>query len=354
MLLGYAPPTAQSAPASTEPAGRLVINPQFDSAGPFSEGLAPVRIGDSKTGKWGFIDKQGAMVIKPHFDFPIPPIFSEGLASVHVGDTKTGKWGYIDKQGTMVITPQFDFAERFSDGIALVHITDKESRKVGYINKQGMIVITLPSHFMDASIFSEGLAPTADIYAFDDNPAPNYPGANFKFGYINKQGTMAIKAQYGQALAFSEGLAAVFVGTFETGKWGFIDKQGKMVITPQFDEVLPASFLEAETPFLMLSKVFNEGLAAVRIGDDMSGKYGFIDKQGAMIIKPQYVNALAFSEGLAPVLIGDHMSGKWGFIDKRGAIVISPQYGNALAFSEGLAPVRVDNGGTSKWGYIRK
>ncbi|HIO50419.1 TPA: WG repeat-containing protein [Candidatus Poribacteria bacterium] len=39
--------------------GKYVINPQFDSAGNFSEGLAPVRIGDDKTGKWGCIDKTG-------------------------------------------------------------------------------------------------------------------------------------------------------------------------------------------------------------------------------------------------------------------------------------------------------
>ena len=32
--------------------------------GPFSEGLARVRIGD----KWGFIDTKGAIVINPQFD----------------------------------------------------------------------------------------------------------------------------------------------------------------------------------------------------------------------------------------------------------------------------------------------
>lgn len=35
--------------------GQIVINPQFDEAQPFSEGLAAVRIGDDETGKWGFI-----------------------------------------------------------------------------------------------------------------------------------------------------------------------------------------------------------------------------------------------------------------------------------------------------------
>ncbi|PSO79918.1 MAG: hypothetical protein BRC51_06045 [Cyanobacteria bacterium SW_12_48_29] len=42
----------------------MVINPQFDYAGEFSEGLAPIKISD----KWGYIDKTGEMVINPQFD----------------------------------------------------------------------------------------------------------------------------------------------------------------------------------------------------------------------------------------------------------------------------------------------
>jgi predicted lipid-binding transport protein (Tim44 family) len=52
----------QGAPSETSTTGRFVINPQFDGAFPFNEGLAAVRIGDYATGKWGFIDKTGAIV----------------------------------------------------------------------------------------------------------------------------------------------------------------------------------------------------------------------------------------------------------------------------------------------------
>ena len=48
------PAVVASTPTSLE-TGAFVINPQFDSAGSFSEGLAAVRIGDDETGKYGFI-----------------------------------------------------------------------------------------------------------------------------------------------------------------------------------------------------------------------------------------------------------------------------------------------------------
>ncbi|MDA1332428.1 MAG: WG repeat-containing protein, partial [Proteobacteria bacterium] len=46
----------------TDKTGKFVINPQFDNAYGFSQGLARVIIRDNETGKYGFIDKTGKMV----------------------------------------------------------------------------------------------------------------------------------------------------------------------------------------------------------------------------------------------------------------------------------------------------
>ena len=62
-----------------------------------------MRIGDGTTGKWGFIDKTGSFVINPQFDFAWS--FSDGLAAVRIGDYETGKYGFIDKTGSFVINP---------------------------------------------------------------------------------------------------------------------------------------------------------------------------------------------------------------------------------------------------------
>jgi hypothetical protein len=55
------------------------------------------------------------------------------------------------------------------------------------------------------------------------------PGSS---GFIDKNGTMVVPAQWERTGDFSEGLAAVK----QTEKWGYIDKSGKMVIAPQFDD----------------------------------------------------------------------------------------------------------------------
>ncbi len=59
------------------------------------------------------------VVIQPQFD--AADSFSEGLAQVKIGN----KWGYIDKTGKLVIPPQFDEANAFSAGLALVKSTIK-------------------------------------------------------------------------------------------------------------------------------------------------------------------------------------------------------------------------------------
>src|SRR5436190_22646358 len=85
------------------------IQPQFDEAQPFMEGLAAVAIGH----KFGFINPAGAFAIQRMFD-EVDGGFSEGLAPVCVDD----KWGYVDLGGRFVISPRFDQARPFREGLA--------------------------------------------------------------------------------------------------------------------------------------------------------------------------------------------------------------------------------------------
>jgi hypothetical protein len=59
-----------------------------------------------------------------------------------------------------------------------------------------------------------------------------------------------------------------------------------------------------------------------------NGKYGFINKSGEVVIKPQFHSARDFSEGLAMICVKRKGHYLWGYIHKTGRIVIDPQFAN--------------------------
>jgi hypothetical protein len=127
--------------------GKVVIPPQFDDVGYFSEGLAPVRVGE----KWGYIDKTGKIVIPPQY--ANAHSFWEGRAAVNIGSKwGYGKWGFIDKMGKMVIPPRYDYVGNFSEGLAWVAVDGK----YGFIDQAGTMVI--PPQYDYAGTFSQGVA----------------------------------------------------------------------------------------------------------------------------------------------------------------------------------------------------
>ena len=63
---------------------------------------------------------------------------------------------------------------------------------------------------------------------------------------------------------------------------------------------------------------FSENLASVR----KNNKWGYIDRNGKLVIDYFYDKAKNFKEGLAPVCIDN----KWGYIDSQGNLVIDFQY----------------------------
>jgi len=224
----------------------------------------------SNEGKWGYKDASGVYRIQPQFDAAMR--FSEGLAAVALHK----KVGYIDTTGKMVISPQFVDGEPFHEGFALVYTTWGMNifgtegwdlfRSAGYIDQAGKIVIG-PRLAENARSFSEGVA------AFQ--PGVASPG-NAKWGYLDKTGEWAIKPRFAIASDFSEGLAAVEVSVGkETGqeeptcKWGYIDHSGNFAIPPQFDGAMP----------------FRNGVAvvSVRTQDSRLRRPRCIDKQGNAI-----------------------------------------------------------------------
>ena len=208
--------------------GRCVIKPQYDYVSAFSDnGLALVRTGSEKTGKWEYINRYGKTVITPEYDYHKP--FENGLAAVRLGDSETGKWGFIDEGGNEVIPPQFDYVYSFTaDGLARVRIGDFESGKWGFINKSGDYVIE--PKFDEAEDFAEnGLARVRIGDARDG-----------RWGYIDRSGSIVIKPQFGYANDFSvSGLARVWT---ENDEVAYINEAGEFVTDPM--ELYPRLYTE--------------------------------------------------------------------------------------------------------------
>ena len=83
--------------------GNFKINPQFDHARDFHNGLAAVK----KEKEWGYVNSKGEWIVNPQFDKARP--FGTSRAMVKKG----GEWGWIDNKGKYVINPQFPNAYPF-------------------------------------------------------------------------------------------------------------------------------------------------------------------------------------------------------------------------------------------------
>jgi len=89
-----------------------------------------------------------------------------------------------------------------------------------------------------------------------------------------------------------------------------MDLEGKQITSDTYEDV----------------KIFNgDGYAAVKV----NGKWGFINKDGEVVIKPQYEDARSFSNGYAAV----KKNKTWGFIDANNEIFIDYMFSEVKDFT---------------------
>lgn len=281
--------------------GRIRIEPDFRSAGEFSEGLAAAKA----SYRYGYIDEHGEWVIDPRFEDA--QRFSDGLAAVRIDS----RWGYIDRRGTVVINPMFVSAHPFSEDRAFVRTAEYDWE---YIDKSGVIVRTSETPEFDSNenaSFSEGVA----LYEARDGT----------YGFVDRDGNPVIPAQYASAQAFSEGKAAIKI----SDRWGYIDRGSKTVISPQF----------------ISAGSFGNKLAPVRRDGNT---WGYVDDRGNVVIQETFEEARRFSDGVAAVM----ENGKWGFINRSGEHIIDAQFDDVRDFKNGVGRVTVLVGERTKYGYL--
>jgi len=146
-----------------------------------------------------------------------------------------------------------------------------------------------------------------DIYFSD------YESSEYKWGYINKNGQLAIECKYDNTRDFSEGLA----GVNYKGRWGFISTDGSKKIDFKYRSVFP----------------FKEGIARVQNFDKL---YGYIDQSGKEVIPPQFIEAYDLEDGLIKLKTNQGFN----FIDIKGDTLLDQDITRVNNFKDGYAIVK--------------
>lgn len=132
---------------------------------------------------------------------------------------------FVNKFGKKPFSLKFEYAYPFSENLACVR-----TKRDGWIiiDQNGDVMGELPlgSFPYDGNngIYSDGCFHEGLLAIKKD----------WKIGYINKYGEIVIPVQYDEGCKFSEGLAAVSVGSHYGGdmKMFYIDKKGSVIIEP--------------------------------------------------------------------------------------------------------------------------
>ena len=322
--------------------GKVVVEPQYDAAAPFSEGLAAV----GTRGRIGFIGPDGAWAILPRFTRARS--FSCGMAVVEL----EGRLTYTDRYGVAVTDKELLEANDCQDGLARVLVGDK----FGFLHHSGRMLVA--SLFDDVGDFSDGLArarkdaayidrtgrsvhkgvlPQSDfgdgkavalarhegkqrysVFGRDGSITPiehpiaaaNDPvftafegdvatfGSTTGWGVLKSDGTVLVPNAYQTMRGFSEGRAAAR----NKDGWVFVDAEGKVVGELAFAEVGD----------------FHDGVARAK---DASGSWGLVGKDGAWVVEPAWDRMADASKGLVQVHKGDAV----GYISTEGTVVWEPK-----------------------------
>lgn len=284
----------------------------------FVSAQPPQPFQDEKTGKYGYKDATGKIIIKPAYD--IAHEFSEGpYTTVNIGAdyefNKGGKWGIIDTKGKLIIPIKYDNAQCLGYNLFALNIGHKFSNmdaspsgKFAIFNAAGKALTPfIYSGFLTAVRFEEGFAP---LEIWDAKSKKQ------KYGLLDSTGKVAVPVKYDAVAQFSEGLCLLELN----GKSGFINKSLKQVIPMKYES----------------AGSFSEGMAAVQL----NGKWGYIDPAGKVVIAFQYDDAKYFKEGYA----GVKKNGKWGVINREGGQVVDFIFEDIVWIKKDANEIRVKKG----------
>lgn len=256
------------------------------------------RIRFKNDGFWGIMDFDGSVMVQPVYDTILP--FDRKRAIVK----RLGLWGVIDHHNQWVILPYEENLKKLNGEL----FVSRKGYHIKFFDTDGNALRSI----------------TTDFYLLGDYVI--IEGESGKLGVMDYNGSLLT------SIAFDE-ISAVkgsdyFLVRIDSAR-GLIDQTNKTIIP--FNERLEDVIVG-----------YQENLIAVKL----DGKFGFVDRQGQLIIANRYDDIQLFSEGLAPY----KLNGKWGFLNSSEELVIQPIFDEVLPFRNGISAVREDN----RWALIDK
>lgn len=251
-----------------------------------------------------------------------------GIHQATLYDKKTTMKRPVLTNNTKIITVDVEpniyvHVQPYSDGVAFVKV-----------DKKCFFVDTLGNKLFD---YNYGLSSMQEYPRFYQGVCPVKKNMSSTMSLIDKTGKVVVDLPVYNCTNFVDGVALGFLsvqkGYSKVTKAVYFNTKGVPVYKNLIEEVKMGGQLEPVRPLC-------EGLAAHY--SYSRRLYGFRDKAGNMIISPNYSKVQDFSDGLAAV---QTTSGKWGYIDKTGKMVIDAKFSSEPSrFSEGYAVVKKRDG----------
>lgn len=236
-------------------------------------------------------------------------IYSNDLCAVQ--SSESGLWGYAKLNGEIEISPKFEWTGAFTgDGIAPVKTEDGEFYFISDTGNKKLAVQNIKD-CEDLGLSINGIisAKDGDFYAYYNQDFEKIAGDYLYATAIN--GVGAVQEKKG---------------------WYLVDENGEKLTKKAYESVVTDE----------KGIVYRNERCFVSSKDQIV----MIDKDGNEIGKKKFEDAKLFGEADSYAAV--EIDGKWGFVDKDGNVVIAPQFGNARSFVNGYAAVEIDG----KWGFI--
>ena len=290
-------------------------------------------------GKYGLIDLKGNIVTKPIYDSIDGLSNKEGELLI----SQNEKYGVINTKGAELIKPEYNYIsgdayytseKKYALSGYILGITTSDGYRYGYMNcKRKKLLNTEYNEIIRlGGIGSENTDKDVFLVAKKDG----------QYGLVKNKKIM-IDFRY-QSIDYS-GVNNLFIVT-RSKKTGVYNSEGKKVMATKYDEVqvhenyiytkqnneeayynllgnrIDKSTIKEEEP-----KDENQSESVEQTGKlipkEKNGKWGFVDKNGNIVLDYKYEDATQLNEyGFA----GIKQNGKWGSIDENGNIVVEPIY----------------------------